>query len=222
MLTTAAFLQYAQWTAIAALGLAVLTGLAFLLKWGIRFRMVGVTGFTLVLAVGLFALGLVPFTRTAIPGAVRFSTVYDGGATLAVIAVPPTITEEQLKATLKQAAYDLYSYGRLSRGDEKLLIRARAIVHPEPGLSQPLVLGEVRRSLQVRDDEEMAIRVFPENLAKLLPAEAQSAATQSAATQSAATQSAAHNPLQHNPLETLQAEELTRTAEAKLDSLVVE
>ncbi|MBD1850425.1 Ycf51 family protein [Leptolyngbya sp. FACHB-711] len=167
MLTTSAFLQYAQWTAIAALVLAGLTGLAFLLKWGIRFRLVGVTGFTLVLAVGLFALGVVPFTRVRIPGAVRFSTVYDAGSTLAVIAVPPTVTEEQLEATLKQAAYDLYSYGRLSRGDEKLLIRARTIVHPEPGLSQLLVVGEVRRSLEVRDDEEMAIHVFTENLAKL-------------------------------------------------------
>ncbi|WP_088893696.1 Ycf51 family protein [Leptolyngbya ohadii] len=175
MLTTAAFLQYAQWTAIAALVFAVLTGLAFLLKWGIRFRMVGVTGFTLVLAVGLFALGLVPFTRTVIPGSVRFSTIYDAGSTIAVIAVPPTITEEQLEATLKQAAYDLYSYGRLSRGNEKLVIRARTILHPEPGLSQPLILGEVRRSLQERDDAEMEIRVFPQNLAKLpQPAEAAS------------------------------------------------
>lgn len=176
MLTTTAFLQYAQWTAIAALVFGGITGLAFLLKWGIRFRLVGVTGFTLVLAVGLFALGLVPFTRTQIPGAVRFSTIYDAGATLAVIAVPPTITEAQLEATLKQAAYDLYSYGRLSRGEEKLLIRARTVLHPEPGLSELVTLGEVRRSLEVRDDENMDVRLFPESLAKL-PHPAETAAS---------------------------------------------
>ena len=167
MLTTASFLQYAQWMGIAALALAVLTGVGFLFKWGIRFRLVGVTGFTIVLTAGLFALGLVPFTRTTIPGAVRFTTVYDRGATQTVISVPPTISETELVATLKQAASDLFSYGRLSPGGEPLLIRARTIVHREPGVSQPLFLGEIRRSLAVREDPDMTITLYRENLAQL-------------------------------------------------------
>lgn len=167
MLTTADFSTYAQWAGIATLAFGALSGLAFLLKWGIRFRLVGVTGFMAVLTVGLFSLGLVPFTRTVIPGAVRFSTVFDSGAAQAVIVVPPTITESELTATLQQAASDLFSMGRLGRGEDQLTIRARTVLHPEPGVSQPLLLGQIKRSLSVREDENMAIELFPENLAKL-------------------------------------------------------
>ncbi|NJO40825.1 MAG: DUF2518 family protein [Cyanobacteria bacterium CRU_2_1] len=167
MLTTSDFLNYAQWAGIATLTFGGLAGLAFLLKWGIRFRLVGATGFMLVLTGGLFTLGLVPFTRTTIPGAVRFSTVFDSGATQAVIVVPTTITESELTATLQQAANDLFSIGRLGRNEDQLTIRARTILHPEPGVSQPLYLGQVKRSLFVREDTQMAIELFTDNLAKL-------------------------------------------------------
>ncbi|HEY9699391.1 MAG TPA: Ycf51 family protein [Trichocoleus sp.] len=167
MLTTDSFLQYAQWMGIAALAFAGLTGIGFLFKWGIRFRLVGATGFTIVLTAGLFALGLVPFTRTTIPGAVRFVTTYDTGATRTVIVVPSTISETELTATLKQAASDLFSFGRLSQSGEPLLIRARTVIHPKPGVSQPLYLGEVRRSLATREDAEMLVSIYKENLAKL-------------------------------------------------------
>ncbi len=168
MLTTADFLTATKWVGITTLVFAAITVLGFILKWGIRFRLVGVTGFLGVLTSGLFALGLVPFTRSVIPGAVRFSTVYDNGATQAVIAVRPQISESQLEATLRQAASDLYSYGRLGRtGEEQLTIRARTIIHPEPGVSKPLYLGQVKRSLSSRNDEQMEIAIFPDNLAQL-------------------------------------------------------
>jgi hypothetical protein len=167
MPTTDNFLTYAQWAGIATIAFGLIAGLGFLFKWGIRFRLVGATGFMVVLTAGLFALGIVPFTRTAVPGAVRFSTVFDSGATQAVITVPQTITESELRATLEQAAGNLYSFGRLGRGEDQLTIRARTIIHPKPGLSQPLVLGQVKRSLSVRDDDQMAIEIFQNNLAKL-------------------------------------------------------
>jgi hypothetical protein len=167
MLSPSDFQTYAQWAGIAALVFAALTGLAFLLKWGIRFRLVGVTGFTIVLMVGLFALGVVPFTRTTIPGAVRFTTVYDSGSTQAVIVVPQTVTAETLTATLKQAASDLFVIGRLGRQEEQLTIRARTVLHPSEGLSQPLYLGQIKRSLYVRADEQMQIELYPKALAQL-------------------------------------------------------
>jgi hypothetical protein len=169
MLTTDDFLTYAQWAAIATLAFGVLSSLGFLLKWGIRFRLVGATGFMVVLTAGLLTLGVVPFTHTSVPGAVRFATVYDSGADQAVIVVPPTITESELTATLKQAAGDLFSMGRLSRGQENLTIRARTVLHPETGISVPLALGQIKRSLSVRDDTNMTIELFPENLAQLPP-----------------------------------------------------
>ena len=167
MLSTSDFLTYASWLGIATLASAALTLLSFIFGWGVRFRLVGVTGFLGVVTGGLFALGLTPLTRVVIPGAVRYSTVYDNGATRAVIAVPPRITESEMTATLRQAASDLYSFGRLGRDDDQLTIRMRTILHPEPGVSQPVYLGQVKRSLSRRDDEKMAIEIFPDQVAQL-------------------------------------------------------
>jgi hypothetical protein len=94
--------------------------------------------------------------------------VYDNGATQAVISVPPKITESELEATLRQAANDLFSYGRNSiGGEEQLTIRARTLLHPKPGVSAPLYLGQAKRSLASRNDDQMKIEIFSKNLAKL-------------------------------------------------------
>lgn len=167
MPTPADFLKATQWSGILTLLCLALVILGFIFRWGIRFRLVGITGFMCVLTGGLFALSLTPFTRPVIPGAVRFSVVYDDGATEAVITVPPEITESELEATLQQAAVDLFSPGRLSRGEQDLTIRARTLLHPEPGVSQPLYLGEIQRSLIVRDDPEMPVTLYPDSLAQL-------------------------------------------------------
>ncbi|MBW4466246.1 MAG: Ycf51 family protein [Pegethrix bostrychoides GSE-TBD4-15B] len=171
MFTPASFFTYTQWSGIATLAFAALTLLSFLLGWGIRFRLVGATGLLGVLTAGLFGLSVVPFSRAVVPGAARYSTVYDSGATQVVIAVAPSITAERLEATLRQAASDLFSSGRLSRGESQLTIRARTVLHPEPGLSEPLYLGQVKRSLFDREDAQMVIELRPDSLAKLPPAE---------------------------------------------------
>ncbi len=167
MLSTDQLLQLAQGSAIATGVFAVLTLIAFLAKWGFRFRLVGVTGFMGVLTGGIFALSLGLYTRPEIPGAVRFSRVYDTASTQAVIAVAPTITVEQLEATLRQAAADIYSPGRMGGGSDRMIIRARTVLHPEPGISQPLYLGEVQRALATREDPNMVIKLYKENLAQL-------------------------------------------------------
>ncbi len=160
-------LMYAQWAGILTAALFVLTIVAFIFKWGFRFRLVGVTSFMAVIAASIFGLGLGLFARTEIPGAVRYSLVYDTGGAQTVVTVPPSITESELEATMQQAAADLYSPGRSGRGRDYMTIRVRTIVHPEPGLSQPLFLGEVRRSLATRYDEKMAIDIYPEKVAIL-------------------------------------------------------
>jgi hypothetical protein len=169
MPSTTDFLQYTQWCGIATIVFAVLTILAFILQWGFRFRLVGTTGFMLVLTAGLFSLSLVPLTRTVIPGAVKYTLVYDNGSNQTVIATKPEITPTELEATLRQAASNLYSYGRLgTKGNNQLTVRARTIIHPEPGLSIPLYLGQVNRTLVSREDPEMDVQVYLDKFA-LLP-----------------------------------------------------
>lgn len=166
MFSTADFLVYCRWVGIGTLVMAGLAIVAFAFKWGFRFRLVGVTGFMGVLTAGLFALSLVPLTHTQIPGAAKFSLVYDNGATQAVITVSPDLTPESLEATLQQAANDLFSPGRLGLGRDQLIIVARTVIHPQPGVSQPLVLGQVSRSLASRTDEGMVIQINAANLKK--------------------------------------------------------
>ena len=161
------FATYTQWSGIATLLFLLLTILAFILSWGIRFRLVGVTAFIGVITCSIFALGLGLFTPTTIPGSVSYTLVYDDGASEAVIALPPTVTTSEIEATLRTAADKVFSYGRLGSGDNKLTIRARTLLHPEPGITKPLYLGQVKHSLGRREDEEMTVELFEENIAQL-------------------------------------------------------
>ncbi|NET00798.1 MAG: DUF2518 family protein [Sphaerospermopsis sp. SIO1G2] len=173
MPTTADFLQYSQWSGIATIAFAVLAILAFIFKWGIRFRLVGTTGFMIVLTVGLFSLSLVPLSRTVIPGATKYTLVFDNGSNQAVIATATDITPTQLEATLRQAASNLYSYGRLGTGgNNQLVIRARTLIHPEAGVSVPVYLGKVERTLATREDPEMNVEIYLDKFAQLSDAQA--------------------------------------------------
>jgi hypothetical protein len=159
---------YTKWSAYITIAFLVLALCGFIFKWGIRFRLVGVTSFMAVLTAGFFALNLGLFTRTEIPGAVRFAVVYDNGANQVVITVPETITESELTATLEQASNDLFSYGRTALGgDEKMTIRARVLLHPTANMTKPLYLGQVRRSLTFREDDQLDIKIFRDNLKQI-------------------------------------------------------
>ncbi|MEO1069688.1 MAG: Ycf51 family protein [Cyanobacteria bacterium J06638_6] len=144
MLSPDDFLVATQWAGIGTLALAGLTALAFALGWGLRFRLVGATGFTAVLTVGLLGLSFEPFTRTAVPGAVPYATVYDSGASQIVITVPSTILPNALDATLRQAASNLLKPYRLGIPGQIATIRARTIVHDVDGVSRLLYLGQVQ------------------------------------------------------------------------------
>ncbi|UBF26930.1 Ycf51 family protein [Kovacikia minuta CCNUW1] len=167
MISTALLLTIGRWLGYFTLFCAALTVLALILKWGFRFRLVGVTGFMTVLTAGTFALSLGLHTRTEIPGAIHYSRIFDRGAAQVVIAVPPTVTAEQLEATLRQAAADLFSSGRSTQGESQLTVRARTVLHPEPGVSQPFFLGQVKRSLFSSNDNDMVIEIDQAKFAQL-------------------------------------------------------
>jgi Protein of function (DUF2518) len=167
MITTAEFLQYFQWSGIATIAFAVVTVAALALKWSFKYRLVGATGFMGVLTAGLFALSLVPIVHTNIPGALHYSLIYDNGSDRATIVVATPVTEAGLEATLRQAAADLYSYGRSGQADKQLKIRARTVIHPRIDLSEPLVLGQVTRSLAGGEDSALEIEINRKNLAKV-------------------------------------------------------
>lgn len=160
--------NYTQWSGYFTIACFILSILAFVLGWGIRFRLVGVTSFMTVLTLSFFALGLGLFKHIEITGATRYSLVYDNGATQVVIAVPPQIKRSEIEPTLRQAAADLFSFGRYSQGEEnQLTIRLRTVTHPQPGISQPLFLGQIKRSLADREDKQMEVEIFAQNVNQL-------------------------------------------------------
>ena len=159
---------YAKWSGIATIFCLVIAILSFFLGWSFRFRLVGVTSFMGVLTAGIFALGLSLFPHTEIPGAARYTLIYDNGANQAVVAVAPDIKKSAIEPTLLQAVTDLYSYGRTGvGGNNQFTVKLRTILHPEAGISQPLFLGEAKRSLIARGDEEIEINLFSQNLTEL-------------------------------------------------------
>ena len=129
---------------LTTLAFAALAALAFIVQWGIRFRLVGVTGFCGVLTAGLFGLSFQPLVSTTIEGSVSYTTVYDSGAAQLVISVPVDITETELEATLRQAAVNSFNPSRLGGGGQTPMIRARTIVHRDPGISDLLYLGKIQ------------------------------------------------------------------------------
>ena len=159
---------YGVWTGYTTIGLFFLTIIAFIAGWSFRFRLIGVTSFLTVLTAGIFSLYLGLFTHTVVPGAARYSLIYDNGANKAVVAVSPEIAADAVEPTLLQAATDLNSYGRTgTNGNNTFIINLRTVLHPEKGVSEPLFLGQAKRSLGVRDQSNVEIEVFQQNIAKL-------------------------------------------------------
>lgn len=162
------FAVFIKWSAILTAAVFVLTLVAFIFRWGFRFRLVGITGFMGVLTVGLFGLSLGLFSYTDVPGAVSFSVVYDNGGSQVVIKLPQAVTESEVEATLRKASADLYSYGRLGGADNQMTIRARTVIHPEAGVSKPLYLGKAQRSLSPNGSEsDLNIEVFSARFSEL-------------------------------------------------------
>lgn len=159
---------YAQWSGIVTIICLITAIVAFIAGWGLRFRLVGVTSFMGLLTAGIFTLGLSFTPRTEIPGAVRYTLVYDNGSNLAVIAVPSEIAKSAIEPTVHQAANDLYSYGRTgANGQNRFTVEIRTIIHPQPGVSIPLYLGAAERSLASRNDDNIQIETFSQNIAQL-------------------------------------------------------
>lgn len=138
-------LTAAPWLAWSGLGLGVLTIVAFLAGWGLRFRLVGVSSFTLLLAVSSWAFAVSYTPPVVVDGAIRAPIVFDNGNDLVVAQVKPNLDPDTVEATLKQLAGNLRGSGR---GSNVVTVRLRALQPIADGLSQPVILGETKRDFR--------------------------------------------------------------------------
>ncbi|MCS5699947.1 Ycf51 family protein [Cyanobium sp. FGCU-52] len=133
-----------EWLGAASGVLALLTGAGFLARWGIRFRLVGITSFTALLALSCLAFAISYTPRVTVPGAVVVPVVYDNGGDLVVAAAPEGLAPEAIAPTLEQVARNLRGSGRSSAGGQ-VRVRLRRLEPVAGDGSRPAVLGEVTR-----------------------------------------------------------------------------
>ena len=135
------------WLAWSGLAFGVLTAVAFLAQWGLRFRLVGVTSFTLLLAVSSWAFTVSYTPPVMIEGALRAPVVFDNGNDLVVAQAPVDIETSAVEPTLAQLAGNLRPGGRSS---DVVVIRLRQLKAVGEGISEPVVLGqtEVRNAIK--------------------------------------------------------------------------
>lgn len=136
-----------QWLGAASGLLALLTVAGFALRWGIRFRLVGVTSFTALLAVSCLAFAISYTPRVTISGAVVAPVVYDGGADLVIAAAPQGLPQEAWGPSALQVASNLRGGGRTSP-DGLVRVRLRRIEPAGDGAGRPVVLAEAVRDLR--------------------------------------------------------------------------
>jgi hypothetical protein len=145
------------WLGAASGALAVLTAAGYLRRWGIRFRLVGITSFTALLALSCLAFAVSYTPRVVVEGAVSVPVVFDNGSDLVIAAAPPDLPAGAAAPSVEQVARNLRGSGRGS-GDGQVIVRLRRVEAKEPGLSEPVVLAEARRDLR---SGEVSVTIAP-------------------------------------------------------------
>ena len=132
------------WIGALALLLVVLTVVGFLARWGIRFRLVGISSFTVLLALACMAFALSYEDRQPIPGAVNVPVVFDNGRGLVIAAPQEPLSTAAIAPTLKQLAIN-QSRRPQSAANGRITVRLRQVEPTgESGVSRPRLLGEAR------------------------------------------------------------------------------
>ena len=134
------------WLAMGLTLAVLLSVLAFVLRWGIRFRLVGVTSFTVLLSLSCLAFAVSYAPRTLVEGAVSVPVVFDNGSDLVIAAAPADLPEAAYRPSVEQVAANLRGSGR--RGDGGVVhVRLRRVEPVGPGVDKPVILAAADRSL---------------------------------------------------------------------------
>ena len=137
--------QSSGWLAWGGAALTALTIVAFIARWGLRFRLVGVSSFTLLLAASCWAFSVSYTPTVKVDGALRVPVVFDNGDDLVVAQAGIDFPPEAVAPTLEQLASNVRPGGRSS---DVVSVRLRQLQPAGDGASKPVVLGELERSFE--------------------------------------------------------------------------
>jgi len=138
-------LTTAPWLAWAGVGFSVLTVIGFVSGWGLRFRLVGVSSFTFLLAISCWAFALSYSPPVVVEGAIRVPIVFDNGDDLVVAQAPSGLDPAAVAPTLEQLAANLRGAGRSS---SVVSVRLRSVEPSGDGVSRPVLLGDTLRDFR--------------------------------------------------------------------------
>jgi hypothetical protein len=133
-----------EWLGVASAGLLLLTLVAFVVRWGIRFRLVGVTSFTVLLSLSCLAFAVSYAPRQLVEGAVSVPVVFDNGTDLVIAAAPADLDPAAFGPSVQQVALNLRGSGR---GTQLVEVRLRRVEATAPGTDTPVVLATAIRNL---------------------------------------------------------------------------
>lgn len=133
-----------EWLGVASAALLLLTLVAFVVRWGIRFRLVGVTSFTVLLSLSCLAFAVSYTPRQLVDGAVSVPVVFDNGTDLVIAAAPADLDPAAFGPSVQQVALNLRGSGR---GTQLVEVRLRRVEATAPGTDTPVVLATAIRNL---------------------------------------------------------------------------
>ena len=149
-----------KWLGWGGSGLGVLTILAYLFKWDIKFRLTGITIFTLLLSASCWAFDQSYRPPFNVEGYKYAPIVYDNGFDLVVAQASDDFPEEAIKPTLLQIAGNLKGGGR---NGAQVRVRLRKIESAGDGISKPIILGEIINDLKESEIIELPKRNYSSN-----------------------------------------------------------
>ena len=126
--------------------LFICTVVAFIFNFGFKFRITGATIFSLLLSLSSWAFIQSYNERVVIEDAKYLPIVYDNGFDLIIAKAEDNFPEESIKPTLEQLSENLR---KGSRSGANVKIKIRKLEKISPGISKPVVIGEVQKSVQM-------------------------------------------------------------------------
>ena len=149
-----------KWLAWGGSVLGLLTILAYLFSWGIKFRLTGITIFTLLLSASCWAFEQSYRPPFNVEGYKYAPIVYDNGFDLVVAQASSDFPEKAIKPTLRQIASNLKGG---NRNGAQVKVRLRKIEAAGDGISKPIILGEVINDLKESKIIELPNRNYSQN-----------------------------------------------------------
>ena len=126
--------------------LLCVTVITFIFNFGFKFRIIGATIFSLLLSFSSWAFIQSYSEKVVIKDAKYLPIVYDNGFDLIIAKAEDDFPEEFIEPTLKQLSENLR---KGSRSGANVKIKIRKLEKISDGISKPVVMGEVQKSVKM-------------------------------------------------------------------------